>query len=277
MDFSPLLNFPYLLPNQAQKHVTVNESLRRLDAIVQISVKTQTLAIPPGSPAEGDRYIIAASATAEWLGHEKAIAAYQDSAWEIIAPNTGWTAWLEDEGKLIVFDGADWTDVASGGAGPTDLLGVNATADTTNRFALSSPASLFNHEGDDHRVVVNKASDVDTASLLFQSNFGGHAELGLMGEDAFSVKVSPDGASFKTGFMIDPTSAYVGIATNTPTTALHVEGILRLQSFDIVDLPSASSVGRGAIAMVNDFLGSPNLAVSNGSHWYSVRNSAFIV
>ena len=32
MDTSPNLALPYLLANQAQKHVTVNEALRRLDA-----------------------------------------------------------------------------------------------------------------------------------------------------------------------------------------------------------------------------------------------------
>ena len=33
-DFTEHLSLPYLISNQAQKHVTLNESLRKLDALV---------------------------------------------------------------------------------------------------------------------------------------------------------------------------------------------------------------------------------------------------
>lgn len=38
MDTSPRLTLPYLMPNQAQKHVTHNEALRQLDVLVQLAV-----------------------------------------------------------------------------------------------------------------------------------------------------------------------------------------------------------------------------------------------
>ena len=66
MDFSAKLTLPYILPNQAQKHVTLNESLRRLDALVQISVISMTEAAPPADPSEGDRYVVADGATGAW-------------------------------------------------------------------------------------------------------------------------------------------------------------------------------------------------------------------
>lgn len=52
------LLFPYLAPGQAQKHVTVNDSLRRLDALVQLSVISASTAAEPGSPADGAVYIV---------------------------------------------------------------------------------------------------------------------------------------------------------------------------------------------------------------------------
>ena len=61
---------PYLAAAQAQKHVTHNEALRRLDAVVQLAVLDATLAAPPASPDEGDRYIVAASATGAWAGQD---------------------------------------------------------------------------------------------------------------------------------------------------------------------------------------------------------------
>ncbi len=52
--------------------------------------------------------------------------------------------------------------------------------------------------GAGHQLKINKAAAADTASLLFQSNWSGRAEMGLAGNDAFSIKVSGDGASFVT-------------------------------------------------------------------------------
>ena len=52
-DQTPNLNLPYLIAAQAQKHVTHNEALRALDAIVQIAVLDRDLAVPPATPADG--------------------------------------------------------------------------------------------------------------------------------------------------------------------------------------------------------------------------------
>ncbi|HAE29331.1 MULTISPECIES: DUF2793 domain-containing protein [Hyphomonas] len=78
MDTSPRLAMPYLLPNQAQKHVTHNEALRRLDTMVQLSVANRDLTAPPASPGEGECWLVAAGATGDWAGHETEIAAWQD-------------------------------------------------------------------------------------------------------------------------------------------------------------------------------------------------------
>jgi hypothetical protein len=68
------LGLPLLLAEQAQKHVTHNEALRALDAIVQLAVKDRDLTVAPPSPSEGDRYIVAASPTGIWSGHATGIA-----------------------------------------------------------------------------------------------------------------------------------------------------------------------------------------------------------
>jgi hypothetical protein len=51
------LELPYILPSQAQKHVTHNEALQRLDAVTQLTV-TASLATPPSDPEEGTCYHI---------------------------------------------------------------------------------------------------------------------------------------------------------------------------------------------------------------------------
>ncbi len=63
MEQSPRLSLSYVAPNQAQKHVTVNESFRRLDALAQAVVRSRTETSEPASPAEGDAYVIPSGAS----------------------------------------------------------------------------------------------------------------------------------------------------------------------------------------------------------------------
>ncbi len=78
---SAKLRIPYLAAAQAQKHVTHNEAMTLLDTLVQLSVLDKDLAAPPGSPEEGDTYIVAASATGAWIGWDGRIARYIDGTW----------------------------------------------------------------------------------------------------------------------------------------------------------------------------------------------------
>src|SRR5688500_13261105 len=110
MPETPSLALPLLAAEQAQKHVTHNEALAVLDAVVQLSVKDRNFPAPPGSPAEGDRYIVAAGASGAWAGHEGEIACRTGGAWAFHAPREGWRAWADDENALLVFDGVAWAD-----------------------------------------------------------------------------------------------------------------------------------------------------------------------
>ena len=47
MSRSPALDLPYLMPTQAQKHVTVNDALSRLDALVQMRLQGLDQITPP--------------------------------------------------------------------------------------------------------------------------------------------------------------------------------------------------------------------------------------
>ena len=67
-DATTLLLLPYILAAQSQKHVTHNDALRILDGLVQLSVLDRDLTAPPGSPADGDRFLVASGATGDWAG-----------------------------------------------------------------------------------------------------------------------------------------------------------------------------------------------------------------
>ncbi len=202
------LNLPYMAAAQAQKHVTHNEAIRDLDTLVQLNVISRDLNQPPTTNGNGESYIIADTPSGDWSGKQGQIASWQDNGWYFYPPKTGWRCWVFDEDKLCVWNGTGWAEVSGGGGStapvnPAALVGVNITADTANRLAVSSSNSLFTHEGDSHRIKVNKAAVGDTASLVFQDDFSGHAEMGLTGDDDFHFKVSVDGSTWKEALIID--------------------------------------------------------------------------
>ena len=237
-DTSPRLGLPYLQSSQAQKHVTHNEALQRLDALVQLSVVALGVETPPASPNAGDLYGIGAAPVGVWSGQGGMLAYWDGAAWLHTAPQTGWQVWDTGAGARFVYHGDAWHEDVPG-LDNLDGVGINAAADGVNRLALAADASLFSHDGAGHQIKVNKAATGDTAALLFQSNWSGRAEMGLSGQDAFTVKVSDDGSTW--------------------TEALHIDGVTgRLSGAAVVASEDDTTTGR---VMVNGTHGLGNASM----------------
>lgn len=222
---TPLLDLPFIMPAQAQKHVTHNDALLGLDALVQLSVVSRAVADPPASSQEGDRYLVASPATGDWTGKENAIAAFQDGIWQFHTPKAGWRVWIGDEARFLVHDGNQWRSVlASADLQSLSLVGVNTAADATNKLSVASDAVLFNHNGSSSQVKVNKSAVGDTASHLFQTGFSGRAEFGLTGDDDFHAKVSPDGSTWHEGILIDKDTGTVTFPSGVGETGSWTPG-----------------------------------------------------
>jgi len=213
MDQTPRLSLPFIISGQAQKHITHNEALQRLDALVQLAVQTRTLTAPPFTPLEGETCLVPAGASGVWAGHADEIASYQSGAWLFLDPKPGWQLYCTADQTQLVFDSGAWVPLASLGS-TLPKLGINTSADTTNRLALASEASLFTHVGNGHQLKLNKASPGDTASLLFQTNWSGRAEMGLAGDDNWQLKVSPDGSSWLSALTINAASGIASFAAS---------------------------------------------------------------
>jgi hypothetical protein len=361
-DTTTHLGLPYLLAAQAQKHVTHNEALRLLDAMVQLSVLDRSRTTPPASPADGNRHLVASGATGLWAAWDLNIAFWVDGAWTRLVPRTGWLVWVAAEGLFLVWTGSAWEVVgeprdvsdavfslvndtdptkkatfslagisagttrsftlpntsselailagtqtftgnktfsgtltasgtvtvsaasasigtattaanygmgtgattagvtktvnigtggasgsttvvnigsATAGAGGTtvvntptvtfantvtqvgmpqanltaQLLGLGgATADSYNRLSINTPAVLLNNAGAGIEATVNKAAPANDAAFAFKTGFSARALIGLLGNDDFSFKVSPDGSAFFDAIRVDRTNGRVELA-----------------------------------------------------------------
>jgi len=273
---TPKIGLPTIASAQAQKHVTMNESLYRIDTLVQLSVLDKDLSDPPASPTEGDAYIVGASATGAWAGQENNVAAFTTGIWFFHVPRNGWVAWVSDENAQYLFDDGSWSQVAGGGGTDpnavsktvtapqsiTSPLGVGgATADTTNVFSVNGPAVLLNHGGDDMRVVLNKDAVDDTAAFIFQSDFSARAEFGLTGDDDFSFKTSPDGSAFETSFII----------VSATGSAKFVKPPEFPQS-SVVNLPTTATSAQ--VMYCFDATGGAGLVYYDGGGWKLVRDDS---
>jgi hypothetical protein len=364
-DTSTHLGLPYLLAAQAQKHVTYNEALRLLDAMVQLSVLDRTRTTPPVSPTDGDRHLVASGATGLWAGWDLNVAFWVDGVWLRLVPRPGWLVWIAAEQVFVVWNGSAWDPVGvpqdvsdaifslvndadptkkalfslsgittgttrtftlpntsselailagtqtftgnktfsgtltasgtvtvsaasasigtatttatygmgtgatttgitktvnlgtggasgsttvvnigsatAGAAGTTvvntptvtfanavtqvgmpqanltaQLLGLGgATADNFNRLSINTPALLFNNAGAGIEATVNKAAAGNDAAFAFKTGFSARALIGLLGNDDFSFKVSPDGSAFFDALKIDRTNGQVELPQPT--------------------------------------------------------------
>jgi hypothetical protein len=383
-DATTHLLLPHILAAQAQKHVTHNEALRVLDAMVQLSVLDRTRTTPPPSSADGDRHLVASGATGLWAGWDLNVAFWVDGVWMRLVPRPGWLVWIAAEQVFVVWIGTAWDPVgvpqdvsdaifslvkdadptkkalfslsgittgttrtftlpntsselailagtqtftgnktfsgtltasgtvtvsaasasigtatttatygmgtgatttgvtktvnlgtggasgsttvvnigsATAGAGgstvvntPTvtfanavtqvgmpqanvtaQLLGLGgATADSYNRVSVNTPALLFNNAGAGIEATVNKAAAGNDAAFAFKTGFSARALIGLLGNDDFSFKVSPDGSAFFDAIRIDRTSGQVELPQPTILPGLNAA-------------PSAPPSGKAAI------------------------------
>lgn len=229
MSETPRLALPLLAAGQAQKHVTHNDALMRLDALVHLVVASRSQAVPPAAPGETAAYIVPADGAGVFAGHEDDLAVFEDGAWSFLAPRAGWQAWVTDEAEHHVWTGTQWRRSQPQSSVGAEIWGVNAAADMTARLAVSAEACLFSHAGADHRLKLNKAGAAQTVSLLLQNGFSGRAEIGLAGDDDLHVKVSADGGAWTEALVIDRSSGLVTLpasawARETPQPNLLING-----------------------------------------------------
>jgi hypothetical protein len=138
---TPIMQLPLIAASQAQKHVTHNEALMKLDAITQLSVIDRSLSAPPPSPTEGQRYIVGSAPTGAWVGQSNKIAVYANLAWIFYTPVLGWSAYVETESLFVVFSATSWVVSSSGGSSGNPPINVQTL--TANKTLVLADAAAY--------------------------------------------------------------------------------------------------------------------------------------
>jgi hypothetical protein len=218
-DHSARLALPYLAAGQMQKHVTHNEALTRLDALVQTAVESRTVAEPPAEPEDGLLFIApeggGAGAWAAFAGGDLLRA--EGGAWSRVPAPDGLVAWVRDAARLVVREAGGWVELGDrlGAVRQLQRLGLGADPDAANPFLARLNNALWTAResgagGDgDLRLTLNKETSADVLSLLFQSGWSGRAEIGLIGDDDLVLKVGDDGGTWREALRVDRASGRV--------------------------------------------------------------------
>jgi len=90
------------------------------------------LSTPPGSPVNGDRYIVASSPTGVWIGHESHIATYESGIWTYLIPWNGLMVYVRERNRLLQFINS-WEGLVASGRDPITNFGTGQTL-TTAQF-----------------------------------------------------------------------------------------------------------------------------------------------
>jgi hypothetical protein len=100
---------PMIVPGQAQKEMTHNEALTRLDLLLAATVETAPLDTPPLAPVPGTCWIVGTAPTGAWSGQAHALAGWTGGGWRFIQPREGMQLWLRDEGRSLRFLDGAWS------------------------------------------------------------------------------------------------------------------------------------------------------------------------
>lgn len=131
---TPLLSIPELPTGQNASPETMNEAIRKLEAgaFGPFPIEDDDLLSPPGSPSDGQVYLINGTGSGGWTGHNNSVALYLSTGWVYYAIKEGMAFWIKDENKyLIALSASTFQEFTVSSSGiTTNVRTVAGTSDT---------------------------------------------------------------------------------------------------------------------------------------------------
>lgn len=202
------------LTNSQGQYLNANETFAILDALVGKVVKDKDLNTPPGSPADGDVYIVGPTPTGLWSSQGNKITFWSADAseWVFITPREGWKFEPVDEDITYRYSGSAWVEWSAGG-GDWDALATPAISGGTLTINLADPTW--------YRVTLNQ----NVTTITFTNFPTGKVPV-------FAIEFVQDGTGGRTVVFPGSIVADDGGSIPSPATAANASTVYTLSSSD---------------------------------------------
>lgn len=132
------------------------------------AVENQTTNTPPGSPSDGDAYIVGGAPTGAWVGQSKNIAVWETSAWVFYTAKTGYLVFDKGLNTHVRFVGGVWVGLISGYAKV-----ATATASTTDSVARDGNIGNYTYSDTVGPIIGTNTVWLDTLTINFAAQTSG--------------------------------------------------------------------------------------------------------
>jgi len=192
------LSLPLLAASQAQKHVTVNEALQRLDGVVQLTLRSRSQTTPPVTVLEGECFGVPPNAVNDWAGRDGEVAQFVNGGWAFFMPRAGWRAYVADTGTVDLHDGGGWRGggltATPGGGGMAMMsaeadVSITAGASVTTSLAFPARSLVMGVTGRVTQAITGTLADWRLGDAASDARFGNG--LGIAQNSWISGPVNP--------------------------------------------------------------------------------------
>lgn len=128
-------------------HIIFNRLIQRIQ-IAMGDVLSIGDTAPPGSPNDGDIYILGAAPSGDWstfAEHDLAVFFTDQSehgGWVAVTPREGWRAWIQDDNYGVIFNGTSWVANSEGLSGQSRVVSTTSALTSTDDVVNIDTASI---------------------------------------------------------------------------------------------------------------------------------------
>ncbi|MHA0317612.1 DUF2793 domain-containing protein [Sphingomonas melonis] len=101
---------PLLAAGQADKELTHNEALTRIDMLLHPVVQAVGLSVPPTTPGVGQCWVVGVNPTGAWAGQANRLAGWSEGGWRFVDPREALVVWDISQAIPVAYRGGLWQE-----------------------------------------------------------------------------------------------------------------------------------------------------------------------